>query len=131
MDDFVNSVNRSWEETDAVVLAAYVLWRLNWVHPFINGNGRTARAACYFVLCLKAKQWLPGTTILPELIRRERVRYELGLQHADASFKANALDLSPLHALLQELVNEQLNGAAPPPAAAAQPAPPPPGGNNP
>ena len=45
MDDFVNIVNRRWEKADPVWLAAYVLWRLNHIHPFINGNGRTARAA--------------------------------------------------------------------------------------
>jgi hypothetical protein len=49
MDDFVNMVNRNWDTTDAVFLATFVLWRLNNIHPFINGNGRTARAACYFV----------------------------------------------------------------------------------
>jgi Fic family protein len=63
MEDFVNTVNREWEKSDPVVLAAYVLWGLNAIHPFINGNGRTARAACYFVLCLKAGQWLPGTSV--------------------------------------------------------------------
>ena len=124
MDDFVNSVNRDWESTDPVALAAFVLWRLNWIHPFINGNGRTARAGCYFVLCVKAQQWLPGTTILPELIRRERVRYEAGLQQADNSAVAGGLDLSLLHALLSELLNEQINGAAvsvPPAAVASSP----------
>lgn len=116
MDDFINVVNRNFETADPVGLASYVLWRLNWIHPFINGNGRTARAACYFVLCVKFGQWLPGMTILPELIKRERARYEQGLQHADATLAANgAVDLSQLHALLSELVNEQLNSAAPPP----------------
>jgi fido (protein-threonine AMPylation protein) len=124
MDDFVNTVNREWEKADPVVLAAFVLWRLNWIHPFINGNGRTARAACYFVLCVKAQQWLPGTTILPELIKRERMRYELGLQHADKAMAAGVLDLSPLHALLSDLLNEQINGAGQsPPVAAAAPTP--------
>lgn len=122
MDDFVNTVNRDWEGADPVVLAAFVLWRLNWVHPFINGNGRTARAACYFVLCVKAQQWLPGTTILPELIKRERQRYELGLQHADSSIAAGGLDLSPLHSLLVDLLNEQL-GSAQQASAPAGPAP--------
>lgn len=125
MDEFVNFVNRVWAESDPVGLAAFVLWRLNWIHPFVNGNGRTARAACYFVLCVHARQWLPGTTILPELIKRERVRYELGLQHADATYLANGqADLSPLHQLLQDLVNEQLNGN-PPAAAPTTPVQPP------
>ena len=117
MEDFVNLVNREWKNTDAVALASFVLWRLNWIHPFINGNGRTARAACYFVLCVKAQQWLPGTTILPELIRNERARYEEGLQHADQAYAAGTIDLTPIHALLSELLNNQINGAAPPAAA--------------
>ena len=58
MDDFVNRINRLWENTDAVVLASVVLWQINRIHPFINGNGRTARAACYFVLCVKLGGWL-------------------------------------------------------------------------
>ena len=111
MDDFVNLVNRNWETTDAVVLASYVLWRLNNIHPFVNGNGRTARAACYFVLCLKSGGWLQGDTILPELIRRDRDEYCRHLQHAHESFAASSdgtPDLAPLHGLLVRLLDEQL-----------------------
>jgi fido (protein-threonine AMPylation protein) len=120
MDDFINTVNRLWETSDAVTLACLVLWRLNFIHPFINGNGRTARAGCYFVLCVKANSWLPGTTILPELLRRERARYVDALVHADTSFHAGALDLAPLHALISELLLEQLS----PHVQNAQPTPP-------
>jgi prophage maintenance system killer protein len=111
MDDFVNTVNRNWEKADPVVLAAYVLWRLNYIHPFINGNGRTARATAYFVLCVKLGYWLPGTTILPELISRERARYVEALRSIDESVKGGNLNLTPLHALLSELVAEQLASA--------------------
>jgi fido (protein-threonine AMPylation protein) len=65
MDDFVNQINVNWLNSDAVALATYVLWRMNNIHPFINGNGRTARAASYFVLCVKAGGWLRGDPILP------------------------------------------------------------------
>jgi Fic family protein len=109
MDDFVNVVNRNWEQTDAVVLATYVLWRLNNIHPFVNGNGRTARAACYFALCLKAEGWLPGETILPELIRRDRDEYCIHLQHAHDTFAATGVpDIGPLHAMVTRLLDEQL-----------------------
>lgn len=128
MDDFVNRANHAWETADPLTLAAFVLWRLNHIHPFINGNGRSARAACYFVLCVKVGQWLPGTTILPELLRRERARYVDALQKVDQSAAAGALDLGPLHALIAELLAEQINGAggqsSAPPAAAASPTPP-------
>jgi hypothetical protein len=108
MDDFVNYVNRNWETTDPVALASFVLWRLNFIHPFVNGNGRTARAACYFVLCVKFQGWLPGRAILPELIRSVRDRYVEALVAVDASAKNGALDLSPLHQLLQELLEKQI-----------------------
>lgn len=96
MDDFVNHVNRRWQETDALVLAAYVLWRLNYIHPFINGNGRTARATCLFVLCVKFGGWLPGAPILPELIRKNRHEYVVIMQETDKAFHEGNLDLSRL-----------------------------------
>jgi hypothetical protein len=113
MQMFVDEVNRSWENADPVWLACFVLWRLNHIHPFVNGNGRTARVAAYFVLCLKAGAWLPGDVILPELLRRERPEYVAALKHADASLMSGTLDLSALHALFTKLLYEQLpeNGA--------------------
>ena len=113
MDDFVNEVNRYWDENDGVVLAAYVLWKLNQVHPFINGNGRTARAACYFVLCVKSGAWLPGKVILPELIRKSENRevYYKALEHADKEAANLNVALSPLITLLNRLLEEQISSA--------------------
>jgi fido (protein-threonine AMPylation protein) len=112
MDHFVNQVNVNWLNGDAVALASYVLWRMNNIHPFINGNGRTARAAGYFVLCVKAGGWLQGDPILPALIKRERPRYVAALKTADASFAMGGVpDLSQLHALLAELLAEQMTSA--------------------
>jgi len=109
MDDFVNLVNRGWEKSDPVVLATYVLWRLNHIHPFINGNGRTARAAAYFVLCVAANTWLPGETILPELLRQNREEYVEALKKADMSFNATGEpDLESLHAVVERLLKQQL-----------------------
>lgn len=114
MDDFVNEVNRNWEKTDPVVLATFVLWRLNHIHPFINGNGRTARAACYFILCVTAGGWLKGETILPELIRQNHAEYTAALIAADRSLATGTLDMSVLHTLVSRLLGEQLQSAAPP-----------------
>ena len=123
MEDFINMANRNWDATDPVALAAFVLWRLNYIHPFINGNGRTARAACYFVLCLKAGGWLAGNTILPELLRQNRPEYVDALKAADASLSIGNPDLSVLHALISKLLAQQLGTAAPAAAAAAPAAP--------
>lgn len=111
MDDFVNDVNRNWESSDPIFPAAYVLWRLNYIHPFINGNGRTARAVAYFVLCLKAEGLLAGAPILPELLRNNRPQYVQALKLADRSFERGALDLSELQKLLTRLITEQLKTA--------------------
>ena len=45
-------------------LAAYGLWRLNWIHPFVEGNGRTARATCYYLLCVRSGVLLPGVGLV-------------------------------------------------------------------
>ncbi|RSU96431.1 Fic family protein [Sphingomonas koreensis] len=121
MQMFTNLVNRNWETADAVELATFVLWRLNHIHPFVNGNGRTARVASYFVLCLKAGGWLPGTKLLPERIVERRPDYVKALRDVDASLAGGPPDLGPLHKLLSELLDEQLKEAAsgpatPPPA---------------
>jgi Fic family protein len=111
MDDFVNTVNRRWDGTEPTYLSAYVLWRLNHIHPFINGNGRTARAACHFVLCVKAGGWLGGQVIVPELLRQNRLEYVHALQAADAAAKASGdyqtPDLNDLCDLINRLLIEQ------------------------
>lgn len=128
MDDFVNTANREWEKADPLTLGALVLWRLNHIHPFINGNGRTARAASYFVICLKLNGWLPGSTILPELLRQNRNEYVAVLKAVDTSYNAGSLDLAPLRGLIERLLVQQVSSATapsgtspPPPQAGLQP----------
>jgi fido (protein-threonine AMPylation protein) len=120
MDDFINEVNRHWEKADPVSLATFVLWRINNIHPFINGNGRTARAASYFVLCLKSGGWLRGDVILPELIRQNHAAYCAALQVAHDSFAKGTLDLTLLHALVSQLVAQQLASQPTPPHPSSQ-----------
>ena len=104
MDIFLNDANRGWESVDAIPLAAWALWRINHIHPFINGNGRTARAVCYFVLCIKARGWLPGHRILPDRLVDHREEYVDALRQADIG------DLAPLQLLLSRLLEDQLAG---------------------
>lgn len=47
VDRCLSMIHENWTIVQSpTILAAYALWRLNWIHPFIEGNGRTARAAC-------------------------------------------------------------------------------------
>jgi Fic/DOC family len=74
MDRFFSVVHENWTIFDhPTLLAAYTLWRLNWIHPFVEGNGRTARAAGYYLICMKQRQLLPGRKIVPERIRENRI----------------------------------------------------------
>ncbi len=111
MDMLVDEVNRAWEKADPVLLTAFALWKLNHIHPFINGNGRTARAVSYFILCLKSGAWLPGDPILPELLRRNRDEYIQILRATDDTLNAGSLDLHELHGLLSRLLDEQISSA--------------------
>ena len=108
MDRFISTVQENWYVWTPTELAAYGLWRLNWIHPFIEGNGRTARATCYFLLCVRSKSLLPGTKIVPERIRENRRGYEESLAAADRAWDAGHLDFSRMESYLADLVIKQL-----------------------
>ena len=105
MDDFVNRVNWMWATSDPVYLAACALWKVNYIHPFVNGNGRTARAVCYYILCGKLGILLPGNTIIPAMMSEGATR----ARYVEALGKADKGDLGPLAGLLQELLTTQLS----------------------
>ncbi len=108
MDRFVSTVQENWHIWSSTELAAYGLWRLNWIHPFIEGNGRTARAACYFLLSVRSGALLPGRKIVPERIRDTRSRYEAALVAADRAWDAGHLDFSEMEEYLADLLQAQL-----------------------
>jgi Fic family protein len=108
MDRFISFIQENWFIVSPTLLAAYGLWRLNWVHPFIEGNGRTARAVCYYLLCVKHGQLLPGRKIVPERIRESRDQYVFALRAADQAWTAGNYDLSQMEAYLANLLEAQL-----------------------
>jgi Fic family protein len=108
MDRFISTIHENWFNWAATELAAYGLWRLNWIHPFIEGNGRTARATCYYLLCVKSGSLLPGSRIVPERIRDDRGGYVIGLKAADRAWEEGNLDFSVLESYLARLLEAQL-----------------------
>ncbi len=101
-------VNDNWERSTPLHLAAYALWKLNWIHPFTDGNGRTARAFSYLLLCLKLGYRLPGKKTIPDQISHDKNPYYKALEAADQEWHAKKLDLSALERLLADLLAEQL-----------------------
>lgn len=109
MDQFISLVHENWGVSEhPMILPAYVLWRLNWIHPFIEGNGRTARAACYYLLCLQSGGILPGKQIVPELIRGDPTPYYSALQAADRHWADGQFNVDELASYLEGLLARQL-----------------------
>ena len=109
VDQFISVIHEIWEiETHPTVLPAYALWRLNWIHPFIEGNGRTARAACYLLICLRQRALLPGRKIVPERVRENRQPYYEALQAADRHWADGHFNVEDLARYLERLLVAQL-----------------------
>jgi len=110
MDRFFSLIHENWTLIDnPTILPAYALWRLNWIHPFIEGNGRTARAASYYLICMKHGRLLPGKRIVPERIRDDRAPYYAALRSADQAWDQGKLDVSELAKYLGKLLIGQLS----------------------
>jgi Fic family protein len=112
MDQFISFIHENWFNLSSTQLAAYGLWRLNWVHPFIEGNGRTARATCYYLLCVREGRLLPGKKVVPERIRENRTPYVEALRAADRAWDLGQLDISDMENYLADLLTQQLEEAA-------------------
>lgn len=90
-------------------MGAFTLWMINWVHPFKNGNGRTARAFCYTCLSLKMGFVLPGAPTVLELIKENDSEYHAALRVADAGYLAmGEPDLTAMTQLIERLLVQQL-----------------------
>ena len=107
LEELCDFVAEHWDETP-IRLAAYVMWRLNWIHPFVDGNGRTSRILSFFVLSVKLGFVLPGTPTFPELVIAHRHAYEDALDLADNAYKQGRIDVSAMEALIESLLAKQL-----------------------
>ena len=68
VEEMCEYVNSKWATSSPIHLSAYLMWRVNWIHPFSGGNGRTSRAVSYLVLCARLGYPLPGTDTIPDQI---------------------------------------------------------------
>jgi Fic family protein len=112
VEELCDYINEHWEDASPVHLAAYIMWRLNWIHPFADGNGRTARAVSYLVLCMKMGGRIPGLRTIPDLIADKKQPYYDALEAADEIWvKEQRIDLAQLEELLGKLLGVQLVSA--------------------
>jgi len=108
IEELCDYVNDKWTEKSPLHLASYVMWKLNWIHPFTDGNGRTSRAASYLILCLRLGYLLPGKLTIPEQIAANKTPYYKALEMADVAWGAGRIDLTAMKELLGSMLAAQL-----------------------
>ncbi len=124
--DLLDYLNRERGKVPALDRASYALWRLNWIHPFRGGNGRTSRCLAYLIICMDLKAMVPGVPTLPSLIYDRREEYVRALRATDASLRDAVkaqeavpeeqrvdpvADLSVMSNYLRDLVLQQMASA--------------------
>jgi Fic family protein len=108
IDEMCEYVSSYWGDRSPIHMASYVMWRVNWIHPFVDGNGRTSRAISYLVLCAKLGYRLPGTKTIPERIAQDKRPYYQALDHADKAWSTGRIDVSEMERLLEAHLAAQL-----------------------
>jgi fido (protein-threonine AMPylation protein) len=109
VEELCEYVNEHWD-LSAIHLAAYTMWRVNWIHPFWGGNGRVSRAASYLVMCARSSHIFNGTTTVADHIVEKRDDYYAALDAADVAWDEDRLDVSQMETLLDALLAKQLLG---------------------
>jgi hypothetical protein len=114
MAAFFVELEHIWTEGDALDVAAYALWRITWIHPFRDGNGRTAFAFAYGCLCLKIGALLPETMTVLDQMLADPAQCNVPLRVADTSVQGNAdraPDLISLKRYYDKLLLRQIREA--------------------
>jgi Fic family protein len=106
IEELCDYVNDNWSRSP-IHLAAYVMWRLNWIHPYDDGNGRTSRAASYVVLSLRLGVRLPGRETIVDQIVHSKGAYYRALEAADRRFADGELDVGEMEELISNLLAKQ------------------------
>jgi Fic family protein len=112
VDSMFTYLRDNWDSKDMIHLAAFVLWRLLWIHPFSDGNGRTSRAVCYLVLCLKNGRHLPGEPTVLVQMMDARQAYCDALRACDVAFQhTQSVDaaVEPLAQMIGAMLIRQLS----------------------
>lgn len=78
--NFFNSDNK--EFIHPIVKACIIHFMVAWIHPFSDGNGRTARAVFYWYM-LKKGYWLTEYLSISRIIKDSKSQYEKAYQYTE------------------------------------------------
>jgi fido (protein-threonine AMPylation protein) len=101
VNDMLEWLYAEGKSKSALNRAAYVLWKLNYIHPFNGGNGRVARSIAYLVMVSEVAPIFAGEP-LPAKLKKRKSEYVQGLKTADKG------DLRPLENLVLECFQQQI-----------------------
>lgn len=109
-------VNANWnvgsdDVESAIHISAYLMWRLNWIHPFRDGNGRTSRAVSYLALAVRSGRELGGDRTIADQIVDNKDPYYAALDSADEAWEEGKIDVSRMEQLIYDLLVVQLASA--------------------
>ena len=86
---FINDLCDYFNETDAkvfihpIIRGIIIHYMVAYMHPFVDGNGRTARALFYWYM-LKEKYWLTEYMSISRVIANSKKSYEKAFQYVAA-----------------------------------------------
>ncbi len=91
LPEFVEELCRYFNETDAKVFVHPIIrgiiihFMIAYMHPFVDGNGRTARALFYWYM-LKQGYWLMEHMSVSRVIASSKKSYEKAYQYVESDF---------------------------------------------
>lgn len=98
-----------WLEREGTWLAAFTMWRINWIHPFCGGNGRVSRLAALLVLRVKLDLPPLSRSIDSQLADSRRSDYLSALRDSDVAMEVTGgPNVDQLEDLIGELLTEAL-----------------------
>lgn len=103
-----------WQTEDPIHAATFLLWRLNWIHPFMDGNGRTARAAAVYCLGKYKGEMLSNSGNFVRDVLDKKEDYWAALEDADEQWRVGERNLTEqvnvfnLECLLRDCFEEEL-----------------------
>ena len=108
LTEFCDHINDNWHERTAFYLSAYAMWRLNWIHPFTDGNGRTSRALSYALLSIKLGYLLPGAPTILQQIEEDNSHYIRALERSDQAARDGKEDVDEMKKMIRAMLARQL-----------------------
>lgn len=110
IEDLVNWVNRDAGDIHPVIKAGIVHYELSRIHPFVDGNGRVARAVATLVMFLDGYD-IRKFFSLEEYFDEDPMRYYLTLQEVSNQLvlDTHERDLTPWLQYFTEVVAIELN----------------------